>query len=144
MKTIIFYKSFLGTTRKYAEWLKAELKCDLKKFKEASDEELKNYDLIIVVSGTYAGRMPLTGFLKSKWEILKDKEIVAIGVGIAPENVYWSRKSYDKIPLHIREKIRFFKIPGRIGPAKPAGEVRKENLEKVIQYLKSLLPQASR
>lgn len=138
MRTIILYKSFLGAARKYAEWLKAELKCDLKKFEEASDEELKDYDLIIVASGTYAGRMPLTSFLKSKWEILKDKRIVAIAVGIAPENAAWSRKSYEEIPLHIRGRIRFFKIPGKIGMVKPAGEVKKENLSRIIECIRSM------
>lgn len=139
MKTIVLYKSFLGTTRKYAEWLKEELKCDLKKFEEIEDEELKDYDLIIVASGTYAGRMPLTSFVKSRWDILKDKKVVAIAVGIAPEKEKWSVRSYEQIPNHIREKIKFFKIPGGIWLAKPAGEVKKENLDRIIGYIRNML-----
>jgi len=137
MKTIILYKSYLGTTRTYAEWLRDELKCDLKEFGEVRDEELKEYDSVIVTSGTYANHMPLVGFLKSKWEAINDKNVVVIAVGIAPENVEYSRKSYEGIPTYIREKIKYFKIPGRIGNIRSAGEVKKENLDRIIEYIRS-------
>jgi len=137
MKTIILYKSFLGTTRTYAEWLRDELKYDLKEFGEVRDEELKEYDSVIVASGTYANHMPLVNFLKSKWEVIKDKNVVVIAVGIAPEDVEYSRKSYEGIPANIREKIKYFKIPGRIGLIRTAGEVKKENLDRIIRYIRS-------
>jgi menaquinone-dependent protoporphyrinogen IX oxidase len=137
MKAIILYKSYLGTTRTYAEWLRDELKCDLKKFGQVRDEELKGYDSVIITSGTYAARMPLVNFLKSKWEVIKDKNVVVVAVGIAPENVEYSRRSYERIPANIREKIKYFKIPGRIGFIRTAGEVKKENLDRIIRYIRS-------
>ena len=137
MKTIILYKSFLGTTRTYAEWLRDELRCNLKEFGQVRDEELKEYDSVIVTSGTYANHMPLVDFLRSKWEVIKDKNVVVVAVGIAPENVEYSRKSYERIPANIREKIRYFKIPGRMGPMRTAGEVKKENLNRIIEYIRS-------
>ncbi len=140
MKTIILYKSFLGTTRTYAEWLKDELKCDLKEFGEVSDEELKEYQSVIITSGTYARSMPLVDFLKRKWEIVKDKNVVVVAVGIAPEDVDWSQRSYEGIPTNIREKIKYFKIPGKIGNIKPAGEVKKENLDRIIEYIRNSGP----
>jgi flavodoxin len=72
VKAIVLYKSFLGTAKTYAKWLGEELNCSFKEFGEVKDDELKDYDLVIVVSGTYAGRMPLTSFLKrngSFWRI---------------------------------------------------------------------------
>lgn len=136
MKTIILYKSFLGTTRTYAKWLRDELNCDLKEFGGVRDEELKGYDSVIITSGTYARRMPLVNFLKSKWEIIKDKNVVVVAVGIAPESVEYSQKSYEEIPANIREKIKYFKIPGRIGVIRTAGEVKKENLDRIIRYIR--------
>ena len=131
------YRSYLGTTRTYAEWLRDELKCDLKEFGEVKDEELKQYESIIVASGTYARGMPLVDFLKSKWEIIKDKKVVVVAVGIAPENVGWSEMSYEKIPINIREKIKYFKIPGRIPFLKTAGEVKRENLDRITEHIRS-------
>lgn len=92
------------------------MKCSVKRFGEATDEELKACDLIIVASGTYAGRMPLIGFLEMKWELIKDKRMLALAVGIAPEDVGCSRKSYESIPAYIR----------------------RENLRRVIEYVRSL------
>lgn len=137
MKTVVIYKSFLGTTRTYAQWLKEELDCDIKKFSQIGDGELKGYDLMIISSGTYVGYMPLIGFLKKKWEIIKDKKVVVVAVGVAPENEEWSQKSYEKIPAHIREKIKYFKLAGKMGNIKPAGEVKKENLDRIIHYTES-------
>jgi len=138
MRTTILYKSYLGATRTYAEWLRDELKCDVKDFGEARDEELKGYDLVIIMSGTYAAGMPLINFLKSKWEVIKDKKVVVVAVGIAPEGVEYSQRSYEKIPANIREKIKYFKIPGRIAFIKTAGEVKKENLDRIIEYIRSI------
>ena len=101
------------------------------------DEELKGYDSVIVMSGTYAAGMPLIDFLKSKWEVIKDKNVVVVAVGIAPENVPYSQRSYEKIPAYIRERIKYFKIPGKMGFIKTAGEVKKENLDRIIEYIRN-------
>lgn len=138
MKPIIIYKSFLGSSRAYANWLNEEIDGDIYKFGRVSNKELGNYDPVIIISGTYAGWMPLVGFLKRKWAVIKGKHVVVIAVGIAPADVEWSQRSFEKIPLEIREKIKYFKIPGRIGRQAPAGEVKKENLNEVVEYIRGI------
>ena len=71
MKAAIFYKTKIGATKIYAQWLKEELDCDLIEFKEAKKDDFLNHELIIVSSGTYASFMPLNKFLKKKWKTKK-------------------------------------------------------------------------
>ena len=40
MKTIVVYRSKYGSTKKYAEWISAELGCEMLEFKEAKIENL--------------------------------------------------------------------------------------------------------
>jgi hypothetical protein len=68
---------------------------------------------------------------------LENKKLVAIAVGIAPEESAWSKKSYGMIPKSITERIEYFKIPGKIWIFKPAGKVSKENLKKIVEYVES-------
>lgn len=134
MVSVIVYKTIYGSTKKYAEWLKKELKCSSFEMDSVKIDSLKNFNTIIVMSGTYAAKMPLTGFLKNNWKFLKDKKLVAVAVGAAPENNWWSRVSYFLIPGFIKKKIKYFKLPG---PYKNQGEKpKKENLKRVVDCLK--------
>ena len=56
MKTIIVYKSFLGTTKKYAQWLASDLKADILTFSQVKNEIFEKHDTVIVASGTYASK----------------------------------------------------------------------------------------
>ena len=138
MKKVILYKSIFGSTKQYAHWLAEELESEFYKFSQLSDAELKEYDQIIVMSATYAGWMPLTGFLQKKWSILKDKEVFVIAVGGVPADDPASKLSYEKIPEEIRKKIKYAKIPGATPFAKAGKreqEIKKENLTKVLAEL---------
>jgi menaquinone-dependent protoporphyrinogen IX oxidase len=137
MKTAIIYKSFLGTTQKYAQWLREELGADIFEFGKIKKEKLEAYEIVVVSSGTYASWMPLVGYVKKIWKYIKDKKVVIIAVGIAPPKAGWSIKSYKKIPKNIREKVKYFKLPGK-STGKLAGKVEKENVNPVIEYIKSL------
>lgn len=136
MKILIVYRSYLGTTKRYAQWLQEDLKADLKRFDQVKDDGLEKYDKVVVCSGTYAGKMPLVGFLKKHWDKLKNKKVVAVAVGIAPRDLEYSQKSYETIPVSIRKKIVYYKLPGNMFGARPAGEIRKENLREVLKKLK--------
>ncbi len=137
MKTVIIYKTFLGTVKQYAKWLQTEIQSDLFKMNEIKGEKLDNYDLFIIMSGTYVGMMPLIRYLKGNWSILKDKKVIAVAIGAAPPDDPWSIRSYKKIPENIRNKIKYFKLPGKIGKTE-VEKVRKENLDQVIEYIKSV------
>jgi len=135
MKTVIVYKSFMGATRQYAEWLKEFIETDIFRYEQVGDGLLRNYDRIIVMSGTYAGKMPLTRFLQDNWEILKNKNIIAIASGGQYPDQKESNESFLTIPEEIRKKIKYFKVIGKFFVF-PKGGLKKENLEEVIEFLK--------
>jgi menaquinone-dependent protoporphyrinogen IX oxidase len=136
MRTVIIYGSMLGTTRKYATWLREALEADLSKA-NAGQRSALDYDLIIVCSPTYMGRIRLLGYLKKRWSVIQGKRVILIAVGMAPPESPDSRRSYEKIPEEIRNKIRYFKLPGKIGPAGKA-KVRQENLQPVLEYIRTI------
>ena len=137
MKTAIIYKSFLGTTRQYAEWLHESVESDLFKSNRISGQKLSDYELVILCSGTYIGWISLRGYLNKRWKVLKEKKVILLVVGAVPQEDAESVKSYQKIPQHIRENIKYFKVPGKISST-DAEKVKKENLQPVIEYIESL------
>ena len=137
MKTAIIYRSFLGSTRKYAEWLHESIESDLFKPRQISKSKLQEYDLIILCSGTYAGWISIRGYLKKRWETLQGKKVVLLVVGIALPEDADSIKAFEKIPDNIRNGIKYFKLPGTIGSSN-AEQVKKENLQPVLDYISSL------
>jgi len=138
MKKLILYKSVLGSTKQYAEWLKESIGADLFKFDQINDNDLSSYDQVVVMSGTYAGSMPLTGFLVKKWDILKNKDVYAIGIGCSPEGTDISKVAYEKIPSEIREAIEYFKIIGAppfVNAQKKAEILKRGCLDQVIKSI---------
>lgn len=135
VKTCIVYKTVYGATKKYAGWLGKDLKCKLYEMDKVKVNSLKSYDKIIVMSGTYAARMPLTKFLKDNWDELKNKSIVIVAVGSAPEDNIYSKLCYLLVPWKIRKCVKkYFKLPG---PYKGSGEQpSKKHLKRVTDYLK--------
>jgi len=137
VKIAIVYRSFLGTTKKYATWLHESLDADLFRAGQMSKKKLRDYDLIIICSGTYMGWISLRGYLGKRWEALQDKKVILLVVGLAPEEQVDSVIAYEKIPEHIREHIKYFKVPGTIGSGN-VENVKKENLQPVLDYINSL------
>ncbi|HPW48047.1 MAG TPA: flavodoxin domain-containing protein [Candidatus Saccharibacteria bacterium] len=138
MKTAIFYKSHLGSTKTYAAWIQKKIKANLFLFRQFKKVKIENYDTVIVASGTYIGKMPLVKFLTKAWPYIKDKNIIVIAVGMVSPHDDDSLKSYNSIPEHIRSSIKYFKLPGKIGDNAPIGQVRPQNLKPVFEYLKRL------
>jgi menaquinone-dependent protoporphyrinogen IX oxidase len=136
MRTVIIYNSLLGTTKRYAMWLREALEADLSKA-NAGRRSALDYDMVIVCSPTYIGQIRLLGYLKKRWSVLQGKTIILIAVGMARPESPDSRKSYESIPPEIRNRIRYFKLPGKIGPAGKA-RVRQENLQPVLEYIRSI------
>ena len=138
MRTAIIYRSFLGTTRKYAEWLHESIESsDLFKSGRIRDRELTQYDMVIVCSGTYAGWISLRGYLKKKWSILQGKKVILLVVGLVPQEDAESTAAYMKIPENIRQEVQYFKVPGRWG-SRNRENVKKENLQPVLDYIQGL------
>ena len=138
MRTAIIYRSFLGTTRQYAEWLHQSIdSSDLYKPWQVRNKKLTAYDLVIICSGTYIGWISLGGYLKKKWPVLQVKKVVLLVVGLVPPEDAESTVAYEKIPENIRREIRYFKVPGRWG-SRNRDAVKKENLQPVLDYINGI------
>ncbi len=136
MRTLVTYRTFRGTSREYALRIAEAAGGSAVPFREASGKAIAQYDRIVAVSGTYAGWMPLTGFLKRRWKQLEGKMVIAVAVGAAPADHEGSRISYRRIPETIRERIEFFKLPGGLGDRVPSEEERRRALEPVLERVR--------
>lgn len=54
-KTIVIYESKYGSTKRYAQWIQEELKCNIKPLSEIKTVNLNDYDNIIFGGGVHAG-----------------------------------------------------------------------------------------
>jgi menaquinone-dependent protoporphyrinogen IX oxidase len=135
MERIVLFKSVFGATREYAKKLSTTLGSDLDSF-DIADEKLKGYDLIVVMSGTYAGKMPLVSFLVKNWELLKGKKVVAVSVGLVPADSPKDKLAYETITREIRAGIRYFKIPGKFGIN--TRKFNMDNLKPILEYISNL------
>ncbi|HAH86926.1 MAG TPA: flavodoxin, partial [Armatimonadetes bacterium] len=57
MKTAVIYHSFFHTTEQYAKWIAEEIGAETIPMRKAKN--LSGFDRLIIMSGTYAGWMPL-------------------------------------------------------------------------------------
>lgn len=116
MKAIVIYHTKHGSTKLYAEWIKqAAGNIDIARLEQA-DSLINNYDVIVIASRTYMGRIAASSFLRKKWDILKNKKLYLVVVGMAPQEDEASQKSFNMIPEEIRDHLGgYLKAPGKIG-----------------------------
>ncbi len=150
MKTLVLYKTKYGATEQYARWLAEEIKGSLFKVDSFKDN-LDNYDMVLLGSPTYMGKIQIVDFLVKNWDRLHGKKVYLFNIGMISWEEEGSRLSYEAIPQHIREKIGFLKLPGRIVveklktldkmvsrmmKAESRDMVKKENLAPVLEWVK--------
>ncbi|MDO5039116.1 flavodoxin domain-containing protein [Clostridium sp.] len=83
---VILYKSKYGSSKKYASWIKDELKCDMFEKDKVSLKDLKKYDSIIYVGGVYSNSVNGFDSLVKKFDELINKEIILVAVGFSLGN----------------------------------------------------------
>jgi hypothetical protein len=115
VRTAVAYFSILGSSLQYARWLSEEVAADRLRFRDATPERLAGYDAVVICSGTFGGWMPLAGFLKKRWPVLRTKRVIAVAIGSVPPEAPASRKALDSIPEEIKGSIAFFKLPCHSG-----------------------------
>lgn len=131
MNTIIIYRSFLGTSKQYAEWLSCEIGAKTYSHKQVKKSDIENADSVVFVGGTYAGWISLTNFINAKWPLLKNKMVIFANVGMAPESDPQTIKAWKKLPKEIIK----IKVPGRMGKTGQE-KVQKQNLDSIIELIK--------
>lgn len=96
-KTIIIYRSKTGFSRRYAQWLAEDLRCQAADFRERNRLRLPEYGTIILAGGLYAGQMSGLGWLKKQLPGLAGKRIAALAVGCAPADTPDLPESMEKL-----------------------------------------------
>ena len=77
MNELVIYNSKTGFTKRYANWISEELKCECISLKNIGSVDLKRFDTIIFASFIYAGTIS-----KLKWYknlTIKNKVVFAVG-----------------------------------------------------------------
>jgi menaquinone-dependent protoporphyrinogen IX oxidase len=134
MKTLIIYRTFLGSSKKYAEWLHEAVPSDLMKFSKANAKTLEAYDAVVMIGGTYMYRPSLLGYIKKNWKRLQSKKVVFVTVAGAPEIDAVSVKVYAKVPEKIRAAVKHFHLRGKAGKQN-ADEVTRDKIRPIADYL---------
>lgn len=115
MNTVIIYKSKYGSTKEYAEYINRNIPdSELFSVEEFDIQNLNSYKNVILGSSVYAGMTFYNSFLINNWSILKNKNVFVFAVGMLPEDHPNSKDAYKQIPVHIRKKIQYIKLPGRV------------------------------
>ncbi|MBQ1392856.1 MAG: hypothetical protein IIY81_04830 [Lachnospiraceae bacterium] len=115
---LVTYQSKTGFTKKYAEWISAELKCDLKDIKETTAEDIKKYDLVI------HGGWVLGGIINGYKKIKKynPKKLLVFAVGLTPKKDVDADRILKNNDL---KDVLFFYFEGGTNPEKMGFASRK-------------------
>jgi menaquinone-dependent protoporphyrinogen IX oxidase len=118
-KFLVIYFSKYGTTKKYAEWISSELNGDIFDIKDVDYNTLENYDVIILGSSLYAGKISGIKIFLENYKILQNKKLIIFTCGLADynkiENINTIEKRLEKeIPENIRQNIKVFYLRGGI------------------------------
>ena len=118
-KVLVAYRSKYGYTKKYAQWLAAELDADIFPVSKIRPGMLDAYSTIILGSGVYAGNIGGTEKLFSNLEKLAGKKLIIFTCGIADVSDAESMAEINaiisaKIPEAIRAHVKIFNLQGGI------------------------------
>lgn len=94
MNTVIVYKSQTGFTKRYAEWIAADLNCDTLEVKKATTESLKSYNIVVYGAGITAGQIGGLKKFKTLMAAFTDKKMIVFGTGATPVE---ERKAFEDI-----------------------------------------------
>lgn len=84
MNAIIIYYSKTGFTKRYAQWLAADLGCRAVPYQQRRGLCLEEYDPIILMGSLWAGKLLGLDWLKKRLPELAGKRMAALAVGAAP------------------------------------------------------------
>lgn len=98
---LVLYKSKYGSTKKYANWIKNDIPCDVFELDNFPCKDLVKYSSIIVASGIYGGSISSIKFVKKNIDKLCCKKIAILVVGASPYN----EEAFEQIKRNILKNI---------------------------------------
>lgn len=84
MRVIVIYKSKTGFTKKYAEWIADELKCEISDYRNLEQFSLEDYDFVIYGSRVHAGKVDGLKDIKAMFKDDKQTKLIVFATGATP------------------------------------------------------------
>jgi len=110
----VVYKSKYGTTKRYAQWVAAELDAQLFEAKQITPARLAAYDLVIYGGGLYAGGIIGVSLVRGS----RCKALAVFTVGLADPAITDYTKILDtNLPDRSRDQVKLFHLRGGINYA---------------------------
>ncbi len=116
MKGIIVYKGRYGATQQYAQWLGEELNFPFMAAEDATKETLKDYDLVVIGTSVYIGKLQISHWLKENRAALIHKKLYLFQVAGTPPEQKEKLDPYIRngVPEEIRNQCEIHFLPGRL------------------------------
>ena len=116
MKAIIVYKGKYGATKQYADWLAQELQLPVISADNIRSPQLTEYDLILIGTSVYIGKLKIASWIKENRSILEDKTIFLFLVSGTKPSEKEKLDAYVRsgIPDEIRRRCKIYYLPGRV------------------------------
>lgn len=113
MKAIVIYCSKTGFTKRYAQWIAAELGCEAVPYARRNDVKLVEYDTIVYGGGLKAGMIGGVKWLKTQLSALAGKRVAVFATGAMPAQAAEVQKSLRQNFSDSEWRIvRAFYLPG--------------------------------
>ena len=116
MKGIIVYKGKYGATAQYANWLSEELDFPVSAAQDIFDRDLRPYDVVIIGTSVYIGKLKITHWLKENMESLQRKKLFLFLVAGTPPEEKVKLEPYIQagVPSKLLANCSVFFLPGRL------------------------------
>ena len=116
MKGLIVFKGKYGATAQYANWMGEELNFPVCSADGISNKDLQPYDLVIIGTSVYIGKLQITRWLKDNLAGLKSKKIFLFLVAGTPPDQKEKLEPYIRtgVPAELMANCIIFFLPGRL------------------------------
>jgi hypothetical protein len=119
-KGVIIYESKYGATEQYADWLSDAIQCAAVRPEKISVGRLSQYDLLILGTPVYIGKLRIRKWLTKHFSAFAKKQIILFIVcGTSDgEPDEQTRIIHDNLPPDLLARTKIFFLPGRCLPEK--------------------------
>jgi menaquinone-dependent protoporphyrinogen IX oxidase len=110
MKGLIIHKGKYSATKQYAEWLAAGLDLPSDISNNTGKEQLRNYDLVVLGSSVYMGKLLIKKWMRQHVAALQQKKIFLFVVCGTPPNKKERLQKYLQVsvPGEIKNKCETY------------------------------------
>lgn len=116
MKSIILFKSKYGATRQYAAWLAEMLELPIVDVDDATNENIRNNDALLIGTSVYFGKFKNARWLRQNVKELstKKKIFMFIVCASAADSETCNKILKTNLPAEIKDKCTYYFLPGRV------------------------------